>query len=127
MTQSEKNNIKFEKLIRNMKETINAFQNKRKDLCSLLEAEIKEINQHIEVEIPLYISPLIYLQNLLWSRKHLWPFDNNSVQISNKELTLFQQKLEDEVRKAQQEKRDHQEMLKALKGEFKELVDFQER
>ncbi|KAI5629191.1 E3 ubiquitin-protein ligase TTC3 isoform X2 [Silurus asotus] len=46
--------------------------------------------------------------------------------ISNKELTLFQQKLEDEVRKDQQEKRDHQEMLKSLKGEIKELVDFQD-
>lgn len=49
------------------------------------------------------------------------------VQISNKELTLFQQKLEDEVRKDQQEKREHQEILKVLKGEIKELVDFQER
>lgn len=40
---------------------------------------------------------------------------------------MFQQKLEDEVRKDQQEKRDHQEMLKILKGDIKELVDFQER
>lgn len=49
------------------------------------------------------------------------------LQISNKELTLFQQKLEDEVRKDQQEKRDHQERLKVLKGEIKELGDFQDR
>ncbi|XP_046717290.1 E3 ubiquitin-protein ligase TTC3 isoform X2 [Silurus meridionalis] len=51
---------------------------------------------------------------------------NHHIEISNKELTLFQQKLEDEVRKDQQEKRDHQEKLKSLKGEIKELVDFQD-
>ncbi|XP_060765384.1 E3 ubiquitin-protein ligase TTC3 isoform X2 [Neoarius graeffei] len=94
MTQTEKNNIKFEKLIRNMREKLMAMQNKRKESCSVLDAEVRELNQHIE--------------------------------ISNKELTLFQQKLEDEVRKDQQEKRDHQETLKVLKGEIKELVDFQE-
>ncbi|XP_034168674.2 E3 ubiquitin-protein ligase TTC3 isoform X1 [Pangasianodon hypophthalmus] len=94
MTQTEKNNIKFEKRIQNLKEMLKAFQNERGESCSALEAEVREINQHIE--------------------------------ISNKELTLFQQKLEDEVRKDQQEKRDHQEMLKVLKGEIKELVNFQE-
>ncbi|XP_053502090.1 E3 ubiquitin-protein ligase TTC3 isoform X2 [Ictalurus furcatus] len=94
MTQTEKNNIKFEKHIQNMREMLKAFQNKRKESCSILDAEVRDINQHIE--------------------------------ISNKELTLFQQKLEDEVRKDQQEKRDHQERLKVLKGEIKELGDFQD-
>ncbi|KAK3550077.1 hypothetical protein QTP86_019173 [Hemibagrus guttatus] len=94
MTQTEKNNLKFEKHIHNLREMINCFQNETKNSCSDLKTEVTDLNQHIE--------------------------------ISNKELTLFQQKLEDEVRKAQQEKKDHQEMLKVLKGNIKELVDFQE-
>uniref|UniRef100_W5KNG0 RING-type E3 ubiquitin transferase n=1 Tax=Astyanax mexicanus TaxID=7994 RepID=W5KNG0_ASTMX len=48
------------------------------------------------------------------------------VQITNKELSLFQQKLEEEIRKDQQEKKHNQETLKTLKGEIKELLDLQE-
>ncbi|KAF5892632.1 E3 ubiquitin-protein ligase TTC3 isoform X3, partial [Clarias magur] len=94
MLQTEKNNIKFENSIQSTREMLMAFQSKRAESCSVLDDELKKLDEHIE--------------------------------ISNKELTLFQQKLEDEIRKDQQEKKEHQEMLKTLKGEIKELVDFQE-
>ncbi|XP_060751998.1 E3 ubiquitin-protein ligase TTC3 isoform X2 [Tachysurus vachellii] len=93
MMETEKNNLKLENRIQDMREMLNIFQN-NKTSCSALDTEVSNINQHIE--------------------------------ISNKELTYFQQNLEDEVRKTQQEKKAHQEMLKVLKGEIKELVDFQE-
>ncbi|XP_022537132.2 E3 ubiquitin-protein ligase TTC3 isoform X2 [Astyanax mexicanus] len=48
------------------------------------------------------------------------------IEITNKELSLFQQKLEEEIRKDQQEKKHNQETLKTLKGEIKELLDLQE-
>uniref|UniRef100_A0A8C2WNS4 RING-type E3 ubiquitin transferase n=1 Tax=Cyclopterus lumpus TaxID=8103 RepID=A0A8C2WNS4_CYCLU len=44
------------------------------------------------------------------------------VKVTNKELTLFQQKLEEEVKKDQKEKKANQEGLKALKVEIEELV-----
>lgn len=60
MTQTEKNNIKFEKHIQNMREMLKAFQNKRKESCSILDAEVRDINQHIEVETSLCISFMIH-------------------------------------------------------------------
>ncbi|XP_034405472.1 E3 ubiquitin-protein ligase TTC3 [Cyclopterus lumpus] len=45
-----------------------------------------------------------------------------SINVTNKELTLFQQKLEEEVKKDQKEKKANQEGLKALKVEIEELV-----
>ncbi|XP_041718315.2 E3 ubiquitin-protein ligase TTC3 isoform X2 [Coregonus clupeaformis] len=51
---------------------------------------------------------------------------NHSIQVTHKELGLFQQKLEEEVKKDQQEKKDNQEILKALKTEIKELAESQE-
>lgn len=56
MTQTEKNNIKFEKNIQNMRQMLEAFQNTRKESDSELDAEVREINQHIEVETPLHVS-----------------------------------------------------------------------
>jgi len=44
------------------------------------------------------------------------------VKVANKELTLYQQKLEEEVKKDQKEKKANQEGLKALKLEIEELV-----
>ncbi|CAB1352408.1 unnamed protein product [Coregonus sp. 'balchen'] len=46
--------------------------------------------------------------------------------VTHKELGLFQQKLEEEVKKDQQEKKENQEILKALKTEIKELAESQE-
>lgn len=40
---------------------------------------------------------------------------------------MFQQKLEEEVKKDQQEKKENQETLKTLKMEIKELADLNER
>jgi len=40
---------------------------------------------------------------------------------------MFQQKLEEEVRKDQLEKKEHQETLKTLKMEIKDLADLHER
>ncbi|KAM6970068.1 E3 ubiquitin-protein ligase TTC3 [Aplochiton taeniatus] len=51
---------------------------------------------------------------------------HHSIQITNKELVLFQQKLEEEVKKDQQEKKENQETLKTLKAEMKELTHSQE-
>ncbi|XP_057176723.1 E3 ubiquitin-protein ligase TTC3 isoform X2 [Triplophysa rosa] len=47
-------------------------------------------------------------------------------QIAAAELSLFQQKLEDEVKKDQQEKRENQETLKMLKMNIKDLTDTHE-
>ncbi|XP_067288766.1 E3 ubiquitin-protein ligase TTC3 [Pseudorasbora parva] len=49
-----------------------------------------------------------------------------SMQVAGAELAMFQQKLEDEVRKDQQEKKENQETLKSLKMEIKDLVDSHE-
>ncbi|XP_034744945.1 E3 ubiquitin-protein ligase TTC3 [Etheostoma cragini] len=46
-----------------------------------------------------------------------------NIQVTNKELTLFQQKLEEEVKKDQKEKKANQEGLKSLKLEIEELVE----
>ncbi|XP_054482046.1 E3 ubiquitin-protein ligase TTC3 isoform X1 [Anoplopoma fimbria] len=46
-----------------------------------------------------------------------------NIQVTNKELALFQQKLEEEVKKDQKEKKANQEGLKALKTEIEELME----
>lgn len=43
--------------------------------------------------------------------------------VTNKELALFQQKLEEEVKKDQKEKKANHEVLRALKVEIEELVE----
>ncbi|KAI3373929.1 hypothetical protein L3Q82_022497 [Scortum barcoo] len=48
---------------------------------------------------------------------------NANIQVTNKELALFQQKLEEEVKKDQKEKKANQEALKSLKTEIEELVE----
>ncbi|KAF3840684.1 hypothetical protein F7725_006546 [Dissostichus mawsoni] len=45
-----------------------------------------------------------------------------NIQVTNQELGMFQQKLEEEVKKDQKEKRANQEGLKALKVETEDLV-----
>lgn len=47
--------------------------------------------------------------------------------MTNKELTLFQQKLEEEVKKDQKEKKANQEALKCLTQETEELTEQQRR
>lgn len=47
--------------------------------------------------------------------------------MTNKELTLFQQKLEEEVKKDQKEKKANQEALRSLKQEIEELLEQQGR
>ena len=46
---------------------------------------------------------------------------------TNKELTLFQQRLEEELRKDHKEKKANQEVLKSLKLETEEMVEEQGR
>ncbi|XP_067464760.1 E3 ubiquitin-protein ligase TTC3-like [Thunnus thynnus] len=46
-----------------------------------------------------------------------------NIQVTNKELALFQQKLEEEVKKDQMEKKANQEVLKSLKVEIEKLVE----
>ncbi|XP_068187104.1 E3 ubiquitin-protein ligase TTC3 isoform X2 [Antennarius striatus] len=48
-----------------------------------------------------------------------------NIEVTNKELALFQQKLEEEVKKDQKEKKANQELLKSLKAEMEELVEEQ--
>lgn len=43
--------------------------------------------------------------------------------VTNQELTLFQHKLEEEVKKDQKEKKANQEVLKSLKLEIEKLVE----
>uniref|UniRef100_A0A672HKB7 RING-type E3 ubiquitin transferase n=1 Tax=Salarias fasciatus TaxID=181472 RepID=A0A672HKB7_SALFA len=47
------------------------------------------------------------------------------LKVTNKELVLFQQKLEEEVKKDQKEKKANQETLKSLKQEIDELLEEQ--
>ncbi|XP_067350334.1 E3 ubiquitin-protein ligase TTC3 isoform X1 [Channa argus] len=46
-----------------------------------------------------------------------------NIQVTNKELALFQQKLEEEIKKDQKEKKANQEILKTLKQETEKLVE----
>ncbi|KAM9788400.1 E3 ubiquitin-protein ligase TTC3 [Neosynchiropus ocellatus] len=48
---------------------------------------------------------------------------HSNMQVTNKELSLVQQKLEDEVKNDQKEKKSNQELLKSLKQEICELVE----
>lgn len=48
-----------------------------------------------------------------------------NIQVTNKELVMFQQKLEEEVKKDQKEKKANQEELKSLKTEMEKLVEEQ--
>ncbi|XP_061755052.1 E3 ubiquitin-protein ligase TTC3 isoform X2 [Nerophis ophidion] len=48
-----------------------------------------------------------------------------NIQVTDKELTLFQQKLEEEIKKDQKEKKANQEVLKTLKLETEQLVEEQ--
>ncbi|XP_059401350.1 E3 ubiquitin-protein ligase TTC3-like [Carassius carassius] len=48
------------------------------------------------------------------------------MQIAGTELSMFQQKLEEVVRKDQQEKKENQETLKTLKTEIRDLADLHE-
>ncbi|XP_061607738.1 E3 ubiquitin-protein ligase TTC3 isoform X2 [Phyllopteryx taeniolatus] len=50
---------------------------------------------------------------------------STNIQVTNKELALFQQKLEEEVKKDQKEKKANQEVLKTLKMEMEKLVEEQ--
>ncbi|KAM9348197.1 E3 ubiquitin-protein ligase TTC3 isoform 1-T1 [Symphorus nematophorus] len=50
---------------------------------------------------------------------------NANVQVTNKELALFQQKLEEELKKDQKEKKANQEALRSLKLEIEELGEEQ--
>ncbi|XP_026076352.1 E3 ubiquitin-protein ligase TTC3 isoform X2 [Carassius auratus] len=49
-----------------------------------------------------------------------------SMQIASTELSMFQQKLEEVVRRDQQEKKENQETLKTLKMEIRDLADLHE-
>ncbi|XP_072230625.1 E3 ubiquitin-protein ligase TTC3 isoform X2 [Leuresthes tenuis] len=48
-----------------------------------------------------------------------------NIQVTNKELVMFQQKLEEEVKKDQKEKKANQEVMKSLKTEIEQLVEEQ--
>lgn len=49
------------------------------------------------------------------------------IKVTNKELALFQHKLEEEVKKDQKEKKANQDVLRSLKVEIEELVETQGR
>uniref|UniRef100_A0A8D0D818 Tetratricopeptide repeat domain 3 n=1 Tax=Sander lucioperca TaxID=283035 RepID=A0A8D0D818_SANLU len=57
---------------------------------------------------------------------YLDAFSSAETAVTNKELTLFQQKLEEEVKKDQKEKKANQEGLKSLKLEIEELLNVED-
>ncbi|KAM7374694.1 hypothetical protein PAMP_007338 [Pampus punctatissimus] len=65
---------------------------------------------------------LKYKEELIIIEEDIQKITVNS-QVTKKELVLFQQKLEEEVKKDQKEKKDNQEVLKSLKLEIEELVE----
>lgn len=54
-------------------------------------------------------------------------FGFHLVKVTRTELGLFQQKLEEEVKKDQNEKKANQEVLKSLKVEIEDLQEEQKR
>uniref|UniRef100_A0A3Q3LLN6 RING-type E3 ubiquitin transferase n=1 Tax=Labrus bergylta TaxID=56723 RepID=A0A3Q3LLN6_9LABR len=88
--------------------------NKKQKRNKMLELQIKKIsNSRDKVELR-HKEDLAVLEE-----------DIQKVTVTNTELALFQQKLEEEVKKDQNEKKANQEALKSLKVEIENLVEEQ--
>ncbi|XP_029556092.1 E3 ubiquitin-protein ligase TTC3-like [Salmo trutta] len=83
------------------------------------EQQIQQIKQDYDTVKQRRLKEISALEGELEKINHL-------IQISHKELDLFQQKLEEEVKKDQQEKKENQETVKTLKTGIKELAESQE-
>lgn len=117
----EKNNHQLEQQIKNMVNGCDKVSLKHKEEITYLGEEIQTITANIQVIhhqwhwISNWWSEFKWLQILFCS--------NSLVKVTNKELALFQQKLEEEVKQDQKEKKANQEALKSLKLEIEKLVE----
>lgn len=95
---------------------------KHKEDIRLLEEDVQKIYANIQVGSPRGSGTRSYhvRVNLIY-KMSVFSF----VKVTDKELVLFQQKLEEEVKRDQKEKKANQEALKALKQEMEELVEEQ--
>ncbi|XP_020496201.2 E3 ubiquitin-protein ligase TTC3 [Labrus bergylta] len=92
--------------------------NKKQKRNKMLELQIKKIsNSRDKVE-------LRHKEDLAVLEEDIQKVTVN-IQVTNTELALFQQKLEEEVKKDQNEKKANQEALKSLKVEIENLVEEQ--
>lgn len=119
MLQTEKQRLQLLKEIQQMKEDHEAVQQRRAQEISALQEETQNITLSMQVE------------NHPWRRSEalvcVCVCDCACVQIASTELSMFQQKLEEVVRRDQQEKKENQETLKTLKMEIRDLADLHER
>ncbi|XP_055798331.1 E3 ubiquitin-protein ligase TTC3-like isoform X4 [Salvelinus fontinalis] len=83
------------------------------------EQQIQQIKQDYDTVKQRRLKEISALEGELEKINHL-------IQISHKELDLFQQKLEEEVKKDQREKKENQETVNTLKTKIKELAESQE-
>lgn len=90
-----------EKTNRDLKKQINAMAKE----CSKLELQHKECINSLEEDLQKTTA---------------------CVQVTEKELAMFQHKLEEEVRKDQKEKKEHQELLKSLRLDMEQLLQEQD-
>ncbi|XP_057676906.1 E3 ubiquitin-protein ligase TTC3 isoform X1 [Corythoichthys intestinalis] len=92
--------------------------NKKVKSISVMEEHIRQIEKESEGVDQKHQETLASLD------KEIQDISTN-IKVTEKELTLFQQKLEEEVKKDQKEKKANQDELKALKTEMEKLVEEQ--
>ncbi|KAL0183331.1 hypothetical protein M9458_022706, partial [Cirrhinus mrigala] len=111
--QKEKQNLQLLKEIQRMKDDHEVVQQQRAEEISALQEETEKITTRMQVKY--------------WASGCSETFVRFcGSDIAGTELAMFQQKLEEEVKKDQQEKKENQETLKALKMEIKQLADLNE-
>lgn len=107
----------MEEQIKNMS---SGCKNQHVDDLTELKAEIQEITANIQV----WISQLTISE----AQGHFCIVCVSFLpQVTNTELSLFQRKLEEEVKKDQKEKRENQDVLKSLKMDKERLMEEQQR
>ncbi|KAL0994489.1 hypothetical protein UPYG_G00122920 [Umbra pygmaea] len=104
----------FERFERN-----NGDMTKKYNLNVQLEQRIRQMTQDNDSVQQRRQQELVVLEGDLVKVTH-------GVKIAHDELGLFQQRLEEEVKKDQKEKKENQETLKTLKTDLKELADSNE-
>ncbi|KAM6983525.1 E3 ubiquitin-protein ligase TTC3 [Tautogolabrus adspersus] len=92
--------------------------NKKQKRNKMLELQIKKISSSCDK------VDLKHKEDLAVLEEDIQKITAN-IQVTNTELALFQQKLEEEVRKDQNEKKANQEVLKSLKVEIENLAEEQ--
>ncbi len=117
----------MEKQIKEQMSSRDKVDIKRKDELTAIEEDVQKISANIQVGphssnynecrcYELSLNDLTLCDWLLFA-----------VKVTNRELALFQQKLEEEVKKDQKEKKANQEVLRSLRTETDELLKEQGR